>query len=198
VLEILARFVFVSHQGPIVVGALDQFRITLFLDLFSAATVPRYRDRISNLIVDHIRQVIQDREQPHYVAVPKEGNVLLADAVARKLRTRLIVIRTMIPAIRFGDPVEGPFASGACVVIVDDIASDGELLVRTAGHVRTHGGRVSLCVCAVERKDGNSRERLAEHQVELSVPIELDEQTLRDLARLPNSPMQQIHSEDQP
>ena len=70
-------------------------------------------------------------------------------------------------------------------VVVDDVACDGELLVRTVAQIRAHGGRVALCVCAVERQDGNSRKRLADRGVELSAPIELDEATLRDLARLP-------------
>lgn len=183
-LRILARFVFVNHDGPVTVGALDQFEISLFLDLFSAATYVEYRQKLARLIAGHIRAT-PFHERPMQIAVPKEGNVLLADAVAQELELSLVVVRTMVPAIRFGDPVEGMLLAGACVVIVDDIASDGELLVRTVGHIRTHGGRVSSCFCAVERMDGNSRERLAQHGVELHAPIQLDEGTLRGLAHLP-------------
>ena len=184
VLQILSRFIFVSHHGRVTVGALDQFEISLFLDLFSACTFARYRRSLASVMARHIRSITR-AEKPVLIAVPKEGNVLLADAVARKLRIGLIVVRTLVPAIRFGDPVEGKIAAGSCVIIVDDIASDGELLVRTAGHVRSHGGRVSLCLCMVERMDGNSRERLAVHDVRLYAPIRLNEGTLRELAQLP-------------
>lgn len=183
VLGILARFVFVNHDGRVIVGALDQFEISLFLDLFSACTVVRYRETIARTVG---KAVLATASEPvTYVAVPKEGNVLLADAVARRLKAHLLVVRALVPAIRFGDPVEGTIAAGACVVVVDDIASDGELLVRTVAHLRAHGARVSNVVCAVERKDGNSRERLAEHDVSLHAPIQLDERTLRELAQLP-------------
>lgn len=184
--EIIARFIFVNHDGRATVGALDQFDITLFLDLFSACTVPQNRHIIAKLMVEHFGTILGERERPTYVVTPKEGNVLLGEAVARMMGMSFIVVRTMIPAIKFGDPLEGIFISGSCVVIVDDIASDGELLARTAEHVRKHGGRTSLCVCAVERMDGNSRERLTEHDVHLEAPMQLDEQTLRSLARLPS------------
>ncbi len=182
--RVLVKFVFVSHQGRVVVGALDQFEISLFLDLFSAATFPAYRRVVANLIVDHVRGT-KFHERPTHVAVPKEGNVLLADEVARQLKLPIVVVRALVPAIRFGDPVEGMIAANACVVMVDDIASDGELLVRTVAALRGHGARIANCFCSAERLDGNSRERLANHSVVLHAPILLDEGTLRELAHLP-------------
>jgi orotate phosphoribosyltransferase len=183
VLDILSRFVFVNHGGRVVTGALDQFEISLFLDLFSACTLVPYRETIARTVARAVTAC--STEPATYVAVPKEGNVLLADAVARRLKKHLLVVRALVPAIRFGDPVEGTIAAGACVVVVDDIASDGELLVRTVAHLRAHGARVSNVVCAVERLDGNSRERLVAHDVTLHAPIQLDERTLRELAQLP-------------
>lgn len=183
-IEVLSRFIFVSHQGQVVVGALDQFNISLFLDLFSASTFPAYRRIIAELIVGHIRAT-HFHEQPSHIAVPKEGNVLLAAEVAHQLKIPVVIVRTIVPAIRFGDPVEGMIAANACVLVVDDIASDGELLARTVAALRDHGARVTNCFCAVERLDGNSRERLAGHNVVLHTPISLDEGVLRELARLP-------------
>jgi orotate phosphoribosyltransferase len=183
-IQVLARFVFVSHGGRVTVGALDQFNISVFLDLFSACTHPKYRRHIAGLITSHIRDS-NLRERPTHIAVPKEGNVLLAAEVAKELRLSLVVVRTLVPAIRFGDPVEGMIAAGCCVIVVDDIASDGELLVRTVAAIRAHGARVSNCFCAVERMDGNSRDRLAQHSVALHVPVQLDERILRELAHLP-------------
>jgi orotate phosphoribosyltransferase len=178
--QVLARFVFVSHSGRVVVGALDQFNISVFPDLFSACTHPRYRRRIAKLITVNIRDKTF-HERPTHVAVPKEGNVLLAAEVARMLGLSLVVVRTLVPAIRFGDPVEGLITSGCCVLIVDDVASDGELLVRTVAALRAHGARISNCLCAVERLDGNSRESLAKYSVTLHAPIQIDERTLREL-----------------
>jgi orotate phosphoribosyltransferase len=185
VLEILSHFIFVSHTGRMTIGTLDQFEIGLFLDLFSACTFRRYRRKIAKIIVKTIRASMSSEEKPTQIAVPKEGNVLLADEVARRLGVPLAIIRTAVSAIRFGDAVEGTVSAGACVIIVDDIGFDGEMLVRTAQHIRNHGGRTKSCYCAVERMDGNSRSALEEHDVKLYAPIRIDERTLRDLARLP-------------
>jgi orotate phosphoribosyltransferase len=185
VLEILSRFIFVSHTGRMTIGTLDQFEVGLFLDLFSACTFRRYRKKIAKIIVKTILATMSSQEKPTQIAVPKEGNVLLADEVARRLGVPLAIIRTAISAIRFGDAVEGTISAGACVVIVDDIGFDGEMLVRTAQHIRSHGGRAQSCYCAVERMDGNSRSALEQHDIKLYAPIQIDERTLRDLARLP-------------
>jgi orotate phosphoribosyltransferase len=183
-LEILARHVFVSHSGRVVVGALDKFSISVFLDLFSACTQPKYRRRIARFLTHHVHRE-RFPEPPTHIAVPKEGNVLLAAEVAKTMGLELVVVRTLVPAIRFGDPVEGVISAGCCALIVDDIASDGELLVRTAAALRAHGARVSNCYCAVERLDGNSRESLSMHSVSLHAPIKIEERTLRELANLP-------------
>lgn len=186
VLQILARFVFVSHDGRVPFGTLDWMVSSVFLDLFTACTYPRYRRMVAKLVAAWVVRS-SGADRPTHVAVPKEGNVILAAAVAGELGVGVVVVRTLIPAIRFGDPVEGSLAGGASVVLVDDIAADGEMLARAIRQVREHGGRITRCVCAVERMDGNSRGRLAEHDVRLYAPIQLDEGTLRELAQLPVS-----------
>jgi orotate phosphoribosyltransferase len=184
-LQVLSKFVFVSHSGPTTTGSLGRFNFTLFLDLFSACTYPKYCKQIADLTVGHIKRTPL-QERPTHIAVPKEGNVILAAEIARRLRVSLIVVRAIVPPIRFGDPIEGMLHSQASVAVVDDIACDGELLARTVATLRDRGARVSYCFCAVERMDGNSRERLIQHRVELEVPIQLDEHTLRELAGLPD------------
>jgi hypothetical protein len=55
--RILAKFIFVNHAGRVTVGALDKFEISLFLDLFSACTYPKFRKQIARLIVAQIRNL---------------------------------------------------------------------------------------------------------------------------------------------
>lgn len=182
--RVLAQFVFVSHNGPTTTGSLGRFNFTLFLDLFSACTYPKFCKPIATLTADYIKHTPL-QERPTYLAVPKEGNVILATEVAKRLRVGLIIVRAIVPPIRFGDPVEGMIPAGALVAVVDDIACDGELLARTVAALRAHGARVKNCFCAVERMDGNSRARLEKHDVILYAPIQLNEHTLRELADLP-------------
>lgn len=182
--RVLSQFIFVSHNGPTTTGSLGRFQFALFLDLFSACTYPKYRKELANLTVSYIKSVPL-QERPSCIAVPKEGNVLLAAEVARQLQVGLVIVRAIVPPIRFGDPIEGMLPAGAQVAVVDDIACDGELLSRTVAALRTHGARVASCFCTVERMDGNSRARLAQHNVRLHAPIQLDERILRQLADLP-------------
>jgi orotate phosphoribosyltransferase len=182
--RILSQHVFASPSGRMTIGVFDRVSSSVFLDLFSAATKPAHRETIASSLASSAPS-LWGAESPTHVAVPKEGNVLLADAVARTLGLELIVVRTRVPAIRFGDPIEGSLPSGALVLLVDDVATDGEMLVRAIRALRKHGARVSRCLCAVERLDGNARARLGDCEVSLHASIQVDEAVLRHLAELP-------------
>ena len=196
VLNIISRFIFISGTGRTMFGTLDKMESSVFLDLFTACTDPSLRTVIGRLISDTVRDRTTG-EEPTHLAVAKEGNVLLADEVARLLNLGLIVVRTKVPAIRFGNPLEGFLPHGAYTIIVDDVAADGEMLARVAQRVRRSGGRIEHAFCAVERLDGNANERLAARDVDLFAPIKLDERTLRNLRQLPssNSPAGSYHHE---
>jgi orotate phosphoribosyltransferase len=156
----------------------------VFLDLFSACTDPRLRVTIAKFLVEEIRD-FNLQEAPTHIAVAKEGNVLLADEVAKRLGCGLVIVRIKVSAIRFGNPLEGGLPDGAYVVLVDDIAADGEMLSRVVQRIRRNGGRIEQAFCVVERLDGNANERLADCDTKLCAPIKLDEGTLRELRQLP-------------
>jgi orotate phosphoribosyltransferase len=184
-LSVIARFIFVDSTGRTVFGVWDRMTSSVFLDLFSASTDLSLRAIIARLISDNIRESIKI-ERPTHVAVAKEGNVLIADEVARQLDLALIVVRTR-EAIRFGNPIEGLLPNGAYVIIVDDVAADGKMLARVVKRVRQYGGRVEHAFCAVERMDGNTNETLTACDVTLVAPMRLDERTLRELRQLPTA-----------
>jgi orotate phosphoribosyltransferase len=184
VLDVIARYVFVSSSGRITFGTLDKMTSSVFLDLFSACTDLRLRVIVAKFLTDEIRNY-GFHELPTHIAVAKEGNVLLADEVAKRLGCKLVVVRTRVSAIRFGNPLEGSMYDGAYVVLVDDIAADGEMLTRAVKRIRRGGGRIETAFCAVERLDGNAKERLAACDVSLYTSIKLDEGTLRELRQLP-------------
>lgn len=186
-LNVIAQSIFVDSTGRTVFGVWDRMKSSVFLDLFSASTDLTRRAVIARLISDNIREQSKiGMEWPTHIAVAKEGNVLVADEVARQLGRSLIVVRTR-EAIRFGNPIEGLLPNGAYVVIVDDVAADGKMLTRVVNRLRQYGGRVERAFCTVERLDGNSSEALAICDVTLFASIKLDERTLRELRQLPAS-----------
>jgi orotate phosphoribosyltransferase len=189
VLDIISQFIYVSGTGRTAFGTLDKMESSVFLDLLSACTVLRNRIDIARSITENVEKLF-GRERPTIVAVAKEGNVLLAGEVARQLDLGIIVVRTKLTAIRFGNPIEGLLPHGAYVIAVDDVAADGEMLVRLAQRIRRYGGRIEHAICEVERLDGNARERLMTCDIELFAPIRFDETTLRELRQLPGSTTQ--------
>lgn len=184
VLNVISQFIFVSSTGRTVFGTLDKMESSVFLDLLSACTVPEFCDVVARFIANAIVES-DASEKPTQIVVAKEGNVLLAREVARQLNFGLVVVRTKIPAIRFGYPLEGLLPHGAYVIAVDDVAADGEMLVRLARRTRRYGGRIERAFCAVERLDGNAAQQLRACDVNLFAPIKLDEATLRELRKLP-------------
>jgi orotate phosphoribosyltransferase len=183
VISVISRHIFASGTGRTAFGTLDKMESSVFLDLFTACTDPVQRKVIGGFISNAVRDCATGEKLP-YVAVAKEGNVLLADEVARQLNFGLVVVRTKVPAIRFGNPIEGTLPHGSYVILVDDVAADGEMLVRVVQRIRRYGGRVEHALCVAERLDGSANERLAARDVKLSAPIKLDEKTLRELRKL--------------
>lgn len=185
-LSVISRFIFVSDTGRTTFGAMSKMESSVFLDLLTACTDLSLRKLVAEFVVNAVRDSAT-LEKPTHVAVAKEGNVLLADEVARQLNLGLIIVRVKLSAIRFGNPVEGLLPLGAYVIAVDDVAGQGEILVRVAQRIRRYGGRIEQAFCAVERLDGDAGEQLKARDVDLVSSIKIDEKTLRELRRLPMS-----------
>lgn len=185
VIEIASRHVYVSPTGTgSNVGLMSSMVATVFLDLFSAATDRSSRSVLAEALAKSVRSACALRHTAFdALAVPKEGNVLLADEAARLLGLPLLVVRTA-RAIRFGDPIEGIRPAGRRVALVDDISSDGGMLKACVESLRAAGFNLSDCCCVFERTDGDARDMLGAISVTLRAVNQIDEKVLRELAKL--------------
>lgn len=181
-MEILSQFIFVNRSGPFNTGLFSTVRNSVFLDVFSPATVPELRLTLAHALTKRVRAMARDTgRDPSCVAVPKEGNVLLAAECARQLALPLVVVRSG-KSIRFGYPLEGLVTNGMTAVIIDDVLSDGEFIGRCADRLHEHGVKVFDAVFLVERTDNTARRTLERRQLQVYAVVVVHDDLLRALA----------------
>ncbi|MEV4254101.1 hypothetical protein AB0J52_13160 [Spirillospora sp. NPDC049652] len=174
---IAVRHIFIesAKQG---VGYLEKQDIGVYLDLHSASCVPAERAVLAESLASFVRQVAGERRlRGASLASPREGNLLVGAGAAEILGVNFLMVRTG-RAPRFGYPIEGTFAPGSTVFLVDDLCMEASFLSRCVRLLRKYGLNVSHCICLFERLDGNAREGLAGIGVELCSKYQIDDEEL--------------------
>jgi orotate phosphoribosyltransferase len=159
------------------IGRNRTFPVDYFVDLMTASLVPAHLDIMVRELARHIRK------SGHLttittIASPKRGNSLLLAMTAHELDLQPIFIKER-PL--FGKMLEGIGGSPKVAAIVDDISSDGELLVNCVKEMRSCGYRVERAFVLIDRTEGDSIEALADIGVELLPMIRLNDQELEDI-----------------
>lgn len=146
----------------------------LFVDLMEAAHVDATLAELSRLMA----KFVQDRisEPIGFVAGPKRGNSLLIRETARRLGRHSEFVKQQ-PL--FSGWIEGPIDPGSPALVVDDVASDGELLVSVVERLRDQGHRVIAVIVLIDRDEGNSRLLLRERAVDFHYMMSASDDDLR-------------------
>lgn len=160
------------------VGRTRTFQVDYFIDLMTAALVPNHLECLKKELVDHIRRSGK-LDGVTTLAGPKRGNSLLLVATARELMLEPVFVKER-PL--FGKTIEGIGGRPKKAVVVDDISSDGELLVNTVIVMRDCGYEVTDAFVLIDRPEGDSREVLAQIGVTLSPLCTLSDQELEAIA----------------
>jgi orotate phosphoribosyltransferase len=161
------------------VGRTRTFNMDYFVDLMSAALVRDHLDIMSRELVSHIRHMA-NLDGIGVLAGPKRGNALLIAKVAYELGLTPIFIKER-PL--FGKWLEGVDGDPGRAIIVDDISSDGELLANCFATLDGAGYEVKDAYVLIDRVEGDSAERLAEHQVTLHPMLRMDDHRIRRLVK---------------
>ena len=139
----------------------NPIEVEWFVDFLSAVTDRRQRDKLERCMTRWI--TLKLVEQPTKVEVPKLGNVILADAVARRLRVPVVIVRQdETTFVRGGDPFDGQIGESDRVVLIDDVASDAEFLMRCIRQLRRVRARLLGVAVLVLREEGSCVEVLRE------------------------------------
>lgn len=149
----------------------------LFLDLMEAAHVDESLHELADLMTSFIADRMATPER-FVVAGPKRGNALLIRETARRLGQLSAFVKEQ-PL--FGRWIEGPIDPASPVVVIDDIASDGELLVSVIEHLRDEGHQIIGAVVLVDRQEGDSGQLLRQHNVAFHFLMAASDEDLRRL-----------------
>jgi orotate phosphoribosyltransferase len=136
--------------------------------LSSGVTSYDYIDGKQILLVNELQEqvggemvrAIEDR-QVEYSAVGglELGAIYVAQAllvhewIKRSRRLASFVVRKKAKAHGKGLKIEGPSVTGQCVVVVDDVVTTGDSIIRAVDAVRNEGADVVLTITLVDRGD---------------------------------------------
>lgn len=148
---------YIRHSDPAApIGRDGRIRVNYFLDLMGAVHNAQVLDQLTKQFADYLASFTPVNSYDG-IASPKRGNALLAYRTANRLGKRFCFVKEQI---LFGRWIEGNIGSGDKVLLIDDIASDGELLAETAEALQRAGIFVDRIAALVSRAEGDT-ERIA-------------------------------------
>jgi len=160
------------------VGRTRVFLVDYFVDLMTAALVPSHLECMTRELTEHVRRSGR-MDGVTTMACPKRGNALLLAAVARELQVEPLFVKER-PL--FGKILEGIGGSPKRAALLDDVSSDGELLVSCVAKLRECGYAVADAFVLVDRPEGDAPEALAEVGVRLWPLYRFSDRDLEQLA----------------
>jgi MoaA/NifB/PqqE/SkfB family radical SAM enzyme/orotate phosphoribosyltransferase len=167
----------VQRDEPWQFGFEGDVQMTTFINLMAAAHVDSKLDAMSELMVNSIRSSVSG--ESYCIVGPKRGNVLLQREVARRLKkTSAFVLDSPL----FGRWIEGMTSPDTEALLIDDVASESDILVTSIERLRERGHRVRHAFVLINRVEGDAEDVLARHGVQLHYLLSLSDDDLRIMA----------------
>ncbi|MEM7621468.1 MAG: hypothetical protein AAF228_13660 [Pseudomonadota bacterium] len=169
---------YVRHsEMPRPIGRDGRIRVNTFLDLMTAAHNPQHLDMMADYFCNWIME-ISNLDEFIGIATPKRGNILLSYKIASLLNKKSCFVKH---DIIFGKWIEGPVCSGDSVIIIDDVASDGELLIDSIESLRKEGIFTNKVLFFVERTEGDAKTLLHQNGTQYECCFSFSDQDLMKL-----------------
>ncbi|MCL4436425.1 MAG: orotate phosphoribosyltransferase [Thaumarchaeota archaeon] len=146
-----------------------------YVDLRIVPSYPDVFEKAVTAYIDAVKNLIGLEKVDAVAGVPTSG-LTYATAVAYNLRKPLIYVRDEVKEYGTAKKIEGVMKPGAKVVILDDLITTGNSLIKTIDAIRSEGGEVDNAVVLIDRLEGG-RERLAEKKVKLNPVTDMLELT---------------------
>jgi orotate phosphoribosyltransferase len=130
-------------------------RSSYYLDKYRFETQPELLaplgDRLAAAAAEHEPQAVR-------LAAPELGAVALAAAAALAGRLPFVIVRGRAKEYGTANRIEGPFAAGELVCLVEDVVTSGGALTEAVHALREAGLIVRNAVCVVDREEGGADE----------------------------------------
>jgi orotate phosphoribosyltransferase len=146
-----------------------------YIDLRVVPSFPDVFAKAVTAYVDAITSIIGIKRVQAIGGVPTSG-LTYATAVAYSLQKPLIYVRDQSKAHGTAKKIEGILRPGCEVVILDDLITSGNSLIKTIDTIRSEGGEVDQAVVLIDRLEGG-REKLASKKVHLNAITDMLELT---------------------
>ena len=132
--------------------------------------VDKYVFETDPTCLDAIAETFADRVDEETLAGVALGAVPLAAATSVASGQPYVIVRKEAKSYGTGNRIEGAFAEGDRLVVVEDIATTGQSALDAAQTLRAAGAVVERVLVVVDREEG-ARERLADHDLELDALV---------------------------
>jgi orotate phosphoribosyltransferase len=166
-----------NSESALPIGRDGRIRVHYFLDLLSACHNSEHLTVIAEYFVRWLKTYELLGESTCIVG-PKAGNTIFIRQVAVTLQLPSAYIRENV---LFGRWIEGYLKPESAVILVDDVASDGELLLDAVSDLRRAGFLVTDVFVLIDRKEGDAAIFLKRQGVNYHYCIQLSDD---DLARI--------------
>ena len=138
-------------------------RSRYYLDKFRFSTRPDLLGPLGERIAATVRE---HEPEAARLAAPVLGAVPLAASASLAGGWPFVIVRDEAKSYGTANRLEGAFAEGELVCLVEDIVTSGGALVEAISAVREVGLVVRTAVCVVDREEGGA-DALARHAVRL-------------------------------
>jgi orotate phosphoribosyltransferase len=138
-------------------------RSSYYLDKYRFGTRPEILGPLGEAIAAEVARREPDADR---IAAPELGAVALAASASLASRLPFVIVRKEAKEYGTANRLEGEFAEGECVCLVEDVVTSGGAALEAVHALREAGLRVSNAVCVVDREEGGVDE-LARHAVRL-------------------------------
>ena len=138
-------------------------RSRYYLDKYRFETRPELLRPLGERIAAAVREHASDATR---LAAPELGAVALATAASLESGLPFVIVRKAAKEYGTANRLEGPYADGECVCLVEDVVTSGGALLDSIEALRQAGLVVHTAVCIVDREEGGA-DALARHAVRL-------------------------------
>ena len=126
-------------------------RSTYYLDKYRFSTRPDLLQPLGEAIAAAVREHAPEAVR---IAAPELGAVPLAAAASLASGLPFVIVRGKAKEYGTANRIEGVYAEGDCVCLVEDVVTSGGAAIEAVEAVREAGMRVSTAVCVVDREEG--------------------------------------------
>jgi orotate phosphoribosyltransferase len=124
-----------------------------YLDKYRFETVPALLAPLGERIAAAVRECEPEAER---LAGPALGAVALAASASLASGLPFIIVRGEAKSYGTGNRIEGAFAAGELVCLVEDVVTSGGALEASVAALRDAGLSVRNAVCVLDREEGGS------------------------------------------